>query len=181
VGLYTCVTYAIVDQHLYRFVADATGGDTRPPDFDAVVRAMSELTFGAIDRSAAHSDTAPSGLLTMPAFHPPSNVDWYPPAAKRRGEQGIVGLEFSIDGKGHVQDVRRNYGDATDLATSAQGMLQSAVFRAGPGWEERGYEKLRFAIEFQFSIDEPGRHCRGNSPPRVPGAQVVAICGSIKR
>jgi hypothetical protein len=183
VAFYTCVTYAIVDQHLYRFAANATGGDTRPPDFDAAVRATSELTFGAIDRSAAHNDTAPSGLLTMPTFHPASNVDWYPPAAKRGGEQGIVGLEFSIDAKGHAQELRRTYGEASDLTTSAQAMLQSAVFRVGPRWEKSGYQKLRFEMEFQFSIDEPGRgrRCSGYSPPRVPGAEVVAICGSIRR
>jgi outer membrane biosynthesis protein TonB len=119
----------------------------------------------------------------MPKFHPTLNVDWYPPAAKRSGEDGIVGLEFGIDAKGHVQDIRRQYGEANDLATSAQAMLQSAVFRVGPGWEDSGYQKLRFAMEFQFSIDEPARHrhCSGNSPPRVPGAEVVAICGSIRR
>jgi TonB family protein len=183
-GVYTCVTYVVVDQHLYRFVADAMGGDTRPPDFEAAVRAMSELTFGAIDRSAVHDEVAPAGLLIMPKFHPDFNVDWYPPEAKRRGEEGIVGLEFSIDGKGHVQDVQRSYGEAGDLATSAQTMLQRAAFRVGPGWEARDYEKLRFAMEFQFSIDEPsqGRHCHGSSTPRViPGAEVVAICGSIRR
>lgn len=183
-GVYTCVTYVVVDQHLYRFVANATGGDTRPPDFEAAVRAMSELTFGAIDRPAVRDEIAPAGLLLMPKFHPDFSVDWYPPEAKRRSEEGIVGLQFSIDGKGHVQDVQRRYGEAGDLATSAQTMLQRAAFRVGPGWEARNYEKLRFALEFQFSIDEPsqGRHCHGSSTPRIiPGAEVVAICGSIRR
>ena len=93
----------------------------------------------------------------MPTFHPASNVDWYPPAAKRRGEQGIVGLEFSIDAKGLAQELRRTHGEASDLATSAQAMLQSTVFRVGPRWEKSGYQKLRLEMEFQFSIDEPGR------------------------
>jgi hypothetical protein len=78
-------------------------------------------------------------------------------------EEGIVSPEFSIAGKGHAQDLQRSYAEAGDPATSAQTMLQRAAFRVGPGWEARGYEKLRFAMEFQFSIDEPGqgRHCHG--------------------
>jgi hypothetical protein len=178
-GQYTCITYAIVDQHLYRFVTNATGGDTRPPDFDAAVRAMSELTFGAIDRSAAHNDTPPFGLLTMPKFHPAVNVDWYPPTAKRRREEAIIGLEYRIDREGHPKDVHTTYGESRELGASAQAMLQSATFRVGPSWEERGYQKLRFAMEVQFSIDAPDRRCRF-SATRVPGVELVTICGSIR-
>jgi hypothetical protein len=34
--------------------------------------------------------------LKMPRSQIPKNRDWYPPAAKRRGEQGVVDIEYSI-------------------------------------------------------------------------------------
>jgi TonB family protein len=177
---YTCVTYAIVDQHLYRLLAHATGGDSRPPDFDAAVRAMSELTFGPIDRSAATAGAA-SGLLKMPAFHPDNSLDWYPAAAKRRGEQGVVDLEFSIDSKGHARDLQETYAVSDTLGKSAQALLQSTAFRVRPNWEENGYQKLRFNIEVQFWMGEPGRPCPEYSPPRIPSAEAIVICGYILR
>jgi len=43
--VYVCVTYVIVDQHLYRLTVSATGGDGRPAEFDALVKALSGISF----------------------------------------------------------------------------------------------------------------------------------------
>ena len=60
---YTSITYALVDAHLYRFKAMGWGGDLPPPDFVAAVRAMSDLTFATVDRSAVAESEPPSGLV----------------------------------------------------------------------------------------------------------------------
>ena len=47
---YTCVTYVIVDQHLYRMTVIATG-DPRPPEFDGLVKALSGVSFEPLGRT----------------------------------------------------------------------------------------------------------------------------------
>jgi hypothetical protein len=51
---YTCLTYVIVDQHLYRLAVTADGSPGRPPEFDALVKALSGVTFELVKR-ASHS------------------------------------------------------------------------------------------------------------------------------
>ena len=51
---YTCLTYVIVDQHLYRLAVTADGSPGRPPEFDALVKALSGVTFELV-RRANHS------------------------------------------------------------------------------------------------------------------------------
>jgi len=51
---YTCLTYVIVDQHLYRLAVTADGSPGRPPEFDALVKALSGVTFEGV-RRANHS------------------------------------------------------------------------------------------------------------------------------
>jgi hypothetical protein len=48
---YTCLTYVIVDQHLYRLAITADGSPGRPPEFDALVRALSGMTFELVRRA----------------------------------------------------------------------------------------------------------------------------------
>ena len=50
---YTCVTYVLVDQHLYRLLVAAAPAAERPPEFDALVRAMSGIKFEQVRRSNA--------------------------------------------------------------------------------------------------------------------------------
>jgi hypothetical protein len=50
---YTCVTYVLVDQHLYRLLVSAAPAATRPPEFDALVRAMSGIQFEQVQRANA--------------------------------------------------------------------------------------------------------------------------------
>jgi hypothetical protein len=48
---YTCLTYVIVDQHLYRLAVTADGSPGRPPEFDALVKALSGITFEPVQRA----------------------------------------------------------------------------------------------------------------------------------
>jgi hypothetical protein len=129
--LYTSVTYALVDQHLYSFAAREVGGDTPPPDFIAAVRAISDLTFSAVDRSAMSDSEPPSGLIRRPYFDP-STKDWYPAAAKRRRETGVVDLEFSIDGRGKARDVQQIYAATEELGASSRSLLTDVTFHLTP-------------------------------------------------
>ena len=47
---YRCVTYVIVDQHLYRMTVDASG-QPRPPEFDGLVKSLSGISFAPIKRA----------------------------------------------------------------------------------------------------------------------------------
>jgi hypothetical protein len=47
---YTCLTYVIVDQHLYRLAVTADGSPARPPEFDELVRALSSVSFESVQR-----------------------------------------------------------------------------------------------------------------------------------
>ena len=47
---YTCLSYVIVDQHLYRLSVTADGSPGRPPEFDTVVKALSGVSFGQVQR-----------------------------------------------------------------------------------------------------------------------------------
>jgi len=48
---YTCLTYVIVDQHVYRLAVTADGAPGRPPEFDAMVRALSGVSFEVVQRA----------------------------------------------------------------------------------------------------------------------------------
>ena len=43
--VYNCITYVIVDRHLYRFAVTASAAQHRPAEFDALVRALSQVRF----------------------------------------------------------------------------------------------------------------------------------------
>jgi hypothetical protein len=47
---YTCLTYVIVDEHLYRLAVTADGSPARPPEFDELVRALSSVSFQSVQR-----------------------------------------------------------------------------------------------------------------------------------
>jgi TonB family protein len=169
---YRCVTYTIVDQHLYRLVAYATGNDKRPPDYEAAVGVMSALTFVPLDQSSPPNTGTVTGLLKMPPPQILKNRDWYPPPAKRRGEEGVVDIEYSIDSKGRVRDIKETSSGSRTLQDAAHAFLTSTTFKVKPSWEGDGNEKLRFTTEVQFWL---GR-CPRNSPARTLGAEVVTIC-----
>lgn len=47
---YTCLSYVIVDQHLYRLAVTADGSPGRPPQFDSLVKALSGVSFQQVQR-----------------------------------------------------------------------------------------------------------------------------------
>lgn len=174
--LYLSRAYVVVDGHLYRFMAAGWWkSDTPPPDFVAAVKAYSEITFGPVDRSATSGGRPPSGLVKMPYFFP-SSRNYYPETARRGGETGIVDLEFSIDGKGRARDVQEIYA-AHDLGASARSLLADTRFHVAFGWEDKGYQKLRFTFEVHYGLTGRGMRCE-QLPTRVPEALLVLICGS---
>ena len=50
---YTCVTYLLVDQHLYRLLVSSPPAAARPPEFDALVKVMSGIQFEQVHRPNA--------------------------------------------------------------------------------------------------------------------------------
>jgi TonB-like protein len=112
----------------------------------------------------------------MPYFFP-SSKDYYPDVARRRGETGVVDLEFSIDGKGRARDVQEIYAATHDLGAGARLMRTETEFHLSAGWEDKGYQKLRFTFEVHYSLARRGGRCE-ELPTRVPDAQLALICGS---
>jgi len=169
------VTYVIADQHLYRFVVLAVGGTTQPADLTAAGKVMYAVTFVPVDRSG--NSALASGLLKMPPAHVNGEVDWYGGSAKRHHFEGVVGLEFSINNRGGVGDVRDLYATTySELNKNALDMLQTTTFEVGPNWEPNGYDKLRFRWEVQFVLGNSTSCPGASSPPRVPDAQVMQVC-----
>ncbi|HEY6925031.1 MAG TPA: hypothetical protein VI653_16270 [Steroidobacteraceae bacterium] len=178
---YFCYTYVIVDEHLYYLEAYATGEDRRPPDFDATVHAMSAVTFGPIMRSAARYNDAPSGLLKMPTKHVDSKESFYPPAAMLHGEHGAVDFEYSIDGRGRIQDLRETHAESASLRDAARALLRKVTYEIGPDWTERGYEKLRFNLEIQFRLRDANGTCPDGPPARQGISEALVVCASRVR
>ena len=48
---YACLTYVIVDGHLYRLLVTADASQGRPAEFDSLVRALSAVTFEEVRRA----------------------------------------------------------------------------------------------------------------------------------
>ncbi|HEV8017915.1 MAG TPA: hypothetical protein VGP32_05085 [Steroidobacteraceae bacterium] len=71
--IYDCVTYVIVDQHLYRFAVRASAGQGRPAEFDALVRALSQVSFEPVlgTEVAAPHAAAPQTAAPQTAAPPP--------------------------------------------------------------------------------------------------------------
>jgi hypothetical protein len=42
---YTCLTYVLAEQHLYRLLVSASGAANRPPEFDVLVTSLSGIQF----------------------------------------------------------------------------------------------------------------------------------------
>jgi hypothetical protein len=179
---YTCITYVIANQHLYRLHTFARGtAKKRPADFDAAVRAMSDITFEPVRRPTLADSGSSSQRLKMPRFKPGPHGPDLPNFTGPSGERGIVDVEFSIDRKGHARDIKQTYATSRALAKGVLAFLQAGVFRVPASWEANGSHNLRFTQEFQFSFAAPGQRCPDASEPHIPDADVVPICTSLVR
>jgi hypothetical protein len=175
---YTYTAYLIVDQHPYRLTVMSLGSQ-RPAEFDATVKAISSsIKFEPIQRSAeSHPASVPGA---MPRFVSGGHADYYPASSKGRDEQGIVDLEFNIDGQGHVFEVKQTFAVSRGLGDSAASQLRDGIFRVPADWVQTGSDKLRFAIEYQFKLLGHGSQCPApEDAPRITGAKVVAICSAL--
>ena len=175
---YDCVTFVIVDQHLYRFAANSLARGTRPPEFVSAVETMSSARFEPIRRLDPPPPITISDAKTgkPPRFVAgPVDFDLYPPAAKVRGEQGLADFEFTIDGQGHARDIKQTYSSGRDLGRDIPHYLENGVFRVPVGWAQAGLENQRYKFEVQYSVIRPGAPCT-EKPPRAVGAAVIAIC-----
>ncbi|HWG31944.1 MAG TPA: hypothetical protein VN676_15415 [Steroidobacteraceae bacterium] len=176
---YTYVTYVIANEHAYRLRVHDNGPytphepDARPPDVQAALNAIPEITF-----EPAAAPAPDSARLKIPRMIAGLGDLYYPDAAVRRNQEGVVDVEFSIDGKGHAVDVKETYAAFSDLGKKIPGFLQNATFRVPPDWEANGHRAARFDMEFQFSLGLLAHGCREAPESRVPGASVISLCRS---
>lgn len=176
--IYDCVTFVIVDQHLYRFAANSLAQGTRPPEFVSAAETMSSARFEPIRRPDPPPPITVADAKTgkAPRFVAgPVDFELYPPAAKIRGEQGVADFDFTIDGQGHARDIKQTYSAGRDLGKDIPHYLESGVFRVPVGWVQAGLENQRYKFEVQYSFIRPGAPCTEKSP-RAVGAEVIAIC-----
>jgi hypothetical protein len=179
VTLYSWWIYAIGNQHVYRLSVSG-GGPTAADEFRSLLEGVYSIAFEPVQRAERPApELAASAPGKMPRFVAGfDDDDFYPATARRLGEHGPVDVEFSIDGRGHVQDVRQTYAAVREFSTLAVQALNSGVFRVPTDWEATGSQKLRFTVEFQLSLVGPGQTCPGKQTPRVADAYVIMVCGS---
>lgn len=173
--IHACALYVVVDEHVYQMLISALAQKSRFMVFvnDLVAR----VTFEPIRRADAPGAASPRDANETPRFLPGRFVTLYPAPSLRRGEQGAVDVEFSIDGQGNVRDLKQTYAAYRGLAQEVQEYLARGMFRVPPEWEQTESDKRRFVMEFQFMLVPPGSTCPARpDPPRVPAAKVVSVC-----
>ena len=181
VAEFTCISYVIANEHAYRLGAyvTATYGPheqmKRPPDFDAALQAMSDITFEPVTRPPDSPST--STTPKFPRVIGLGNLN-YPDSSRARNEEGIVDVEFNIDGKGRAQNIKQIYSSSPRLDSEVETFMKSAVLRVPASWEQSGMQTSRFTAEFQFALTNPPQGCSAQSQPRIPGAEVIRVCGS---
>jgi hypothetical protein len=178
VSSYTCILFAIVDQHLYRLTASAATTGKKPPAYDALVNALATVSFEPAQRPPREVPESSAVLGDkMPRFVFATGSDLYPPISIRLREQGAVDFEFSIDASGRIKDLTERYAAGKHLDQFIPDVLHKGIFRVPKDWEQMGSDRRRFIIEFQFSLTRRGSHCDPNqAPPHIPGAEVIRVC-----
>lgn len=96
----------------------------------------------------------------------------------RKGVQGIVDLEFSVNEHGRAYDVRQTYAESGTLGRAAEEQLRAGTFRVNKGWKEKGYSRARLNIEFHYRLAEKDSPCGTGATPktRLPDVESVVIC-----
>jgi TonB family protein len=170
---YRCAFYLVVGGHLYEIAVSAVGeGQPTQASFDTAAR---EVTSGLVFEPVQPLPEKPLAPGEMPRFLMGSAVeDYYPNRERRLGEQGVVDVEFSIDGQGVAQGVKVTNRANRNFSGVAVTMLKSGGFKIPRGWEQTGGPKRSFTMEIRF-----GLNCPTTFPPsNLPDAQVITICGT---
>jgi TonB family protein len=171
---YQCAFYLVVGAHVYE-ISISTVGEAGPASasFDTAAK---EVTSGLVFEPVQPPVEKPLAPGEMPEFLMGSSMDYYPDRERRLGEQGVVDVEFAIDGRGAAEDVKiRNHANR-DFSNLALSMLRSGGFKIPQGWEQSGASKQSFTMEFRFGLD-----CPAKLPPsklKLPPQQVITICSS---
>jgi Gram-negative bacterial TonB protein C-terminal len=106
-------------------------------------------------------------------------MDLYSAVARRLNEEGIVDVEYSVDGNGHARDVKEVYASSPHLGSQIPEYLKSAKFGVPANWEQTGSQNARYTLEFRFALGPPqGCSATSGAAPRNPEARVISVCGS---
>jgi TonB family protein len=83
----------------------------------------------------------------------PPTLDYYPPKAKRDGVTGRVGLECSIDEKGHARNILVLESGGPLLDDGAKALLADLRFKVPIGWSATGgpTRRLRYGVIFRLA------------------------------
>lgn len=157
--------YTIVDQYRYRIIVTAMG--SKPPaEFDAVVKAvLSSAAFEPVRRPVEPEWLAAEHPDRIPRFVPGEFVSLYPPPSIRRGEQGAIDVEFSIDDRGRATGLKLVKSAYSDLGERLPEYFEQRVFKVPRDWEQTGSDRRRFTKEFLFTLAPPGSACPASRAP----------------
>ena len=77
----------------------------------------------------------------------------YPEEARRRGDQGLVLVHFSIDRQGHVSDAELVRGSGSALLDDAVlAMLRNAVVPAFPAGMAQ--DRVALTVQIRFALEQ---------------------------
>jgi TonB family protein len=82
----------------------------------------------------------------------PSSRDYYPSLAKEQGLTGRVGLECSVDGLGHAQNVVILESGGLVLDDAAKRIFSDGSFLIPPDWSAKGGPGKRFRYGVIFRL-----------------------------
>jgi TonB family protein len=109
----------------------------------AVTLASPLIALGPIAKAA--------DLATGPVW-PPYTNDYYPRKAKRQGITGRVGLEYSVDEKGHARSIVVFESGGALLDDAAKKLLADMRFNIPSDWSATGgpAQRLRIGVIFRL-------------------------------
>jgi TonB family protein len=100
-----------------------------------------------------------SAVVRPELERPPADRDYYPAQAKRLGLTGRVGLEYSVDTRGHAQNIVVTESAGHLLDDNAKVYLSDARFTIPPDWSSTGGPEKRQRMGIIFNL---------TNKPKVP-------------